>query len=84
MVILYFYYCVNYILIVADHLNEITEIKIILGNEFDMKDLCVVKKIFGMDIDKDMSARKLWLSQKIYFENVLDIFTSFHWVRVQT
>ena len=45
-----------------------------LGNELDMKDLCIVKNILGMEIHKDMSSRKLCLSQKSYVEKVLDKF----------
>ena len=36
-----------------------------LGKEFEMKDLGDAKKIIGMEIHKDMSARNLWLSEKL-------------------
>lgn len=39
-----------------------------LENEFEMKDLGAPKKILGMEIHKDKSARKLWLSKKNYVE----------------
>lgn len=39
-----------------------------------MKDLGVSKKIFGIEIQKDMSDGKLWLCLKSYDENVLDKF----------
>lgn len=32
----------------TNHLHDANELKILLGKEFDMKDLCVTKKIFGM------------------------------------
>ncbi|KAL4384756.1 hypothetical protein GQ457_15G014670 [Hibiscus cannabinus] len=42
--------------------------------EFDMKDLGAAKKILGMEIHRDRSSRKLWLSQQSYVEKVLDRF----------
>src|ERR1044072_4067134 len=39
-----------------------------------MKDLGAAKKILGMEILRDRSAKKLWLSQKKYIEDVLKIF----------
>lgn len=39
-----------------------------------MNELCVAKKILGMKIHMDESDRKLWLNQKSYVENVLDMF----------
>ncbi|RDX85530.1 hypothetical protein CR513_33271, partial [Mucuna pruriens] len=49
-------------LIVTNHLCDINELKIFFGKEFDMKDLGDTKKILGMEIYKDKSSRKLWLS----------------------
>lgn len=60
MSLLFSYY---YMLIGANHLHYVNELKIMLVKEFDMKDLCGAKKILGMEIHKDMSAIKLWLSQ---------------------
>lgn len=65
---------VDNILIAANHLHDINELKIVLGNEFDMKDLGITKKILGTEIHRDMSARKLWVSQKSYVKKVLDKF----------
>lgn len=62
------------ILIIANHLHDVNELKSMLVKEFNMKDLGVTKKILGMEIFKNMSARKLWFSQKSYVENVLDKF----------
>lgn len=39
-----------------------------------MKDLGVAKNILSMKIHRDMSARKLWPSQKNYVEKELDRF----------
>lgn len=62
------------ILIASNHLNDVNELKIMLGKEFDMKDLGDAKKILAMEIHRDKIARKLWLSQEIYIENILDKF----------
>lgn len=43
------------------------------------KDLGVAKKIINIEIHRDMSARKLWLSQKSYVEKVLDKFDMTNW-----
>lgn len=51
-------------LISANNLHGVNEKKIMLKKEFDMKDLDDAKKILGMQIHRDMSARKLWLSHK--------------------
>src|ERR1044072_2289768 len=47
---------------------------IFLSREFDMKNLGDAKKILGMEILRDRSAKKLWLSQKSYVEDVLKRF----------
>ena len=38
---------------------------------FDMKDLGAARQILGMDILRDKSNGKLWLSQKKYIEKIL-------------
>jgi hypothetical protein len=40
-----------------------------------MKDLGAAKKILGMEIYRDIEARKLWLSQKNYIRKVLEKFS---------
>lgn len=65
---------VDDILIAADHLHEVNELKIMWGKDFNMKDLGVAKNILGMEIHKDKNAKKLWLSQKSYVEKILDKF----------
>ena len=50
-------------LIPAQHMHDIVRLKALLGQEFDMKDLGVTKRILGMEIHKNRSSRKLWLSQ---------------------
>jgi len=39
-----------------------------------MKDLGAAKKILRMEIHRDRSSKKLWLSQQGYVEKVLDKF----------
>lgn len=41
---------VDDMLIAANHLYNVNELKIMLGNELDMKDLGAAKKILGMEI----------------------------------
>jgi hypothetical protein len=65
---------VDDMLIAANHLHDVNELKILLGKEFDMKDLGAAKRILGMEIHRDRGARKLWLSQKSYVEKVLNRF----------
>jgi hypothetical protein len=47
-------------LFATNNLRVENELKIMLEKEFDMKDLCVAKKILGMEIHMDKSSRKLW------------------------
>jgi len=44
-------------------LDDVVGLKVLLSQEFDMKDLGVAKKILGMEIHSDRSSKKLWLSQ---------------------
>lgn len=45
--------------------------------KFEMKDLGAAKYILGMEIKRDRSKRKLWLSKRKYITNVLDKFNMF-------
>ncbi|KFK26181.1 hypothetical protein AALP_AA8G213400 [Arabis alpina] len=49
-------------------------IRVLLGREFEMKDLGAAKKILGKEIRRDMSYKRLWLSQKSYIQKVLEKF----------
>jgi hypothetical protein len=62
---------VDDMLIAAKNLVEKTQ----LSGEFEMKDLGATKKILGMEIHRDREAGKLFLSQKIYIEKVLEHFS---------
>src|ERR1044072_7548899 len=65
---------VDDMLIAANHWNDVNDLKAKLRNEFDVKDLGAAKKILGMEILRDKSAKKLGLSQTNYVENVLKKF----------
>jgi hypothetical protein len=59
------------ILIVGKSESAIAETKAMLKSEFEMKDLGAAKRLLGMDIRRDRSKGKLWLSQSQYIEKVL-------------
>ena len=42
-----------------------------MARRFDMKDLGAVRQILGMEIFRDKSNGKLWLSQEKYIEKIL-------------
>jgi Reverse transcriptase (RNA-dependent DNA polymerase) len=54
--------------------EEIKRVKEQLSLEFKMKELGPAKKILGMEITRDRSNEKLYLSQKGFVEKVLDRF----------
>ena len=62
------------ILIAVKNLDAVVGLKALLSQKFDMKDLGAAKKILGMEIHRDRSSKKLWLSQQGYVEKVLDRF----------
>jgi len=45
---------------------EINRLKAQMARTFDMKDLGVARQILGMNIFRDRSNGKLWLSTKVY------------------
>ena len=51
--------------------EKIRTVKAQLNNEFEMKDLGVVKKILRMEIIRDRVVGRLSLSKKGYIENLL-------------
>lgn len=61
-------------LIAAKNMLQIDIMKKQLGNEFEMKDLGTAKKILGMEITRDRSVGKFFLSQQSYVEKVLQRF----------
>lgn len=54
---------VDNMLLISKLKSKIDELKEILGVEFDMKDLRIVKKILGMVIDREKSKNKLKIHQ---------------------
>jgi len=65
---------VDDMLIAAKNLDDVVGLKALLSQEFDMKDLGDAKKFLGMEIRRNRSSKKLWLSQQSYVEKVLDRF----------
>jgi len=65
---------VDNMLIIAKNKAHIQKLKAQLKREFDMKDLGEVKKLLGMEITRDKSSVRLWLSQESYILKVLKIF----------
>ncbi|KAL0286680.1 UNVERIFIED_CONTAM: Retrovirus-related Pol polyprotein from transposon TNT 1-94 [Sesamum angustifolium] len=65
---------VDDMLIAAKNIHDVLAFKVLLSQEFDMKDLGAATKILGMEIHRDRGSRKLWLSQRGYVEKVLDRF----------
>ena len=58
----YFLLYVDDMLIVARNKTCVQKLKAWLKKEFDMKDMREVKKILGMEITRDRSTCRLWLS----------------------
>nr|KYP59891.1 Retrovirus-related Pol polyprotein from transposon TNT 1-94 [Cajanus cajan] len=61
-------------LIVARDTNVIQNLKTLLNGEFDMNDLGAAKKILGMEIYRDRTQKKVFLSQKEYIQKNLASF----------
>ena len=61
-------------LIAAKSMVEVNKLKSLLSKEFDMKDLGATKKILGMEIHRDRTSGRLWLSQHNYVKRVLEMF----------
>ncbi|XP_057954196.1 uncharacterized protein LOC131148498 [Malania oleifera] len=59
-------------LIAAKYLNEVNQLKELLHKQFDIKDFGATKKILAIEICRDRTARKLWLSQGGYVHKVLE------------
>jgi hypothetical protein len=55
-----------------------------LSREFNMKDLGLVKKILGMEIQHDRRAGTVFLSQKSYIEKVLEKYNLSNYKSVAT
>ncbi len=62
---------VDDMLIAAKDKSEIVKLKAQLSSEFSMKDLGPAKCILGIEIHRDETLGKLWMTQKRYAEKVL-------------
>jgi hypothetical protein len=61
---------VDDILIAGKSGSAIDETKAMLKSEFEMKDLGAARRLLGMDICRDRSWSRFWLSQSEYVEKV--------------
>ncbi|KAE8671438.1 Casein kinase I isoform delta-like [Hibiscus syriacus] len=66
---------VDDMLVAGPNKDHIEELKAQLAREFEMKDLGSTNKILGMQIHRDRSNRKIWLSQKNYLKKILSRFS---------
>jgi hypothetical protein len=71
---IYLLFYVDNMLIAAKDMSEINRLKEELHGEFEMKDLGAAKKILGIEIQRDRTLVKLYLSQKSFIEKVLKRF----------
>ena len=59
--------CIYCFMLIASHDKSlIVELKAQLSQEFDMKDFGSTKKILGMEIQRDLCAGTLFISEKLY------------------
>eukprot|EP00253_Pinus_taeda_P018477 PITA_18477 len=58
-------------LLASKSIEEINRLKAQIARTFDMKDLGGARQILGMEIFRDKSNGKLWLSQQKYIEKIL-------------
>ena len=65
---------VDDMLIASKDKSDIQKLKGLLSAEFEMKDLGAAKKILGMEIYRDRSQNKLFVSQKGYIQKILSRF----------
>jgi len=61
-------------LIVEKNKTYVQKLKAQLKKEFDMMDLGEAKKILGMEITRDRSSGRLWVSQENYVLKILERF----------
>eukprot|EP00253_Pinus_taeda_P026081 PITA_26081 len=62
---------VDDMLLASKSIEEINRLKAQMARTFDMKDLGAARQILGMEIFRDRSNGKLWLSQQKYIEKIL-------------
>ena len=69
---------VDDMLIIGQDAGMIGNLKKDLFKSFGMKDLDPARQILGMQILRDMKAKKLWLSKEKYIERILERFNMKH------
>jgi len=65
---------VDDILIASKNMKQVSDLKELLGSEFEMKDLGEEKKILGMEINRDRLKGTLSISQEGYLLKLLGTF----------
>ncbi|KAJ4703769.1 Retrovirus-related Pol polyprotein from transposon TNT 1-94 [Melia azedarach] len=65
---------VDDMLIAAENKSDVQKLKDLLSVEFEMKDLGAARKIQGVEIYRERSKKKLFLSQKGYIQKILSRF----------
>lgn len=63
-----FIYVVLYVdatLLMGKNMGVIKKVKMQLSSKFDMKDLDAAHFIFGMEITRDHTIRKLWINEEV-------------------
>ncbi|KAJ4728619.1 Retrovirus-related Pol polyprotein from transposon TNT 1-94 [Melia azedarach] len=73
--LIYLVLYVDDMLIVAENKSDVQKLKHLLSVEFEMKDLGAARKILRMEIYRDRSKKKLFLSQKRYIQRILSRFS---------
>eukprot|EP00253_Pinus_taeda_P016646 PITA_16646 len=58
-------------LLASKSIEEMNRLKAQMARTFDMKDLGATRQMLGMEISRDRSNGKLWLSQQKYIEKIL-------------
>ncbi|KAJ4715440.1 Retrovirus-related Pol polyprotein from transposon TNT 1-94 [Melia azedarach] len=72
--LIYLVLYVDDMLIAAENKSDVQKLKDLLSVEFEMKDLGAARKILGMEIYRDRSKKKLFVSQKGYIQKILSRF----------
>ena len=67
---------VDDILIVGYDIAKINDLKVKLSQASMMEDMGQARTILGMRITQDRRSEKLWLSQEVYVEKMLDRFNT--------
>ncbi|KAJ4716980.1 Retrovirus-related Pol polyprotein from transposon TNT 1-94 [Melia azedarach] len=72
--LIYLVLYVDDMLVAAENKSDVQKLKDLLSVEFEMKDLGAARKILGMEIYRERSKKKLFLSQKGYIQKILSRF----------